>query len=88
MIDIIQQLLIYFSAFHACFTLPSCMLGLSLPTMSFSATVPTMFERFLLIPFPVVHPYQDFLDELIIGNGGLRVNKKVTGDVLISFLNQ
>lgn len=47
-----------------------------------------MFERFLLIPFPAVHPYQGFLDELIIGNEGLRVNKKVAGDALISILNQ
>ena len=47
-----------------------------------------MFERFLLIPFPAVHPYQGFLDELIIGDGGLPVNKKVAGDALIPFLNQ
>jgi hypothetical protein len=47
-----------------------------------------MFERFFLIPFPAVYPYQGFLDELIIGNEGLRVNKKVAGDAPISILNQ
>jgi len=32
--------------------------------------------------------YEDFLNELIIVNGWLLVNKKVGGDVLIPFLNQ
>jgi len=38
--------------------------------------------------FPTLHPHEDFLNELIIVNGGLLVNKKVGGDVLIPFLNQ
>jgi hypothetical protein len=40
-----------------------------------------MFEQFLLIPFPAVHPYQGFLDGLIIGKRGLGVNKKMAGCV-------
>jgi len=47
-----------------------------------------MFEQFLLIPFPAVHPYQGFLDGLIIGKRGLGVNKKMAGNALIPFLNQ
>jgi len=47
-----------------------------------------MFEQFLLIPFLAVHPYQSFLDGLIIGKGGLGVNKKMAGNALIPFLNQ